>query len=152
MTAITWQCLSFNDMTTRQLYEAMVLRQEVFVVEQECAFLDADSIDYACMHLFGYVDKKLVAYSRLVPAGVVYEQCSIGRVVSAISERGKNIGRLLMKQSIDWIETNWGNQPIKIGAQQRLEAFYESFGFEVCSEPYMEDGILHVHMMRTASA
>jgi len=148
MTNLNWQCLTFDQQSLCTLYDAMVLRQEVFVVEQACAFLDADGIDMSCMHLFGYRGDELLAYSRLVPAGVVYKECSIGRVVTAPAVRGTNLGRELMQQSITWIEQHWGQQPIKIGAQQRLEAFYESFGFNVCSEPYMEDGILHVHMIR----
>lgn len=146
-----WYCRAFNDQSLKELYDSMVLRQAVFVVEQECAFLDADGIDLHCTHLFGYQDDTLAAYSRLVPAGVVYEQCSIGRVVTSPSHRGLQLGRALMLQSIQWIEENWGKQAIKIGAQQRLQAFYESLGFEVCGDNYMEDGILHVHMIRAAA-
>ena len=148
---IHWYCRTFDQQSLKELYDSMALRQEVFVVEQECAFLDADGIDTECTHLFGYEGNKLAAYTRLVPAGVVYKECSIGRVVTSPSQRGKQLGRELMQRSIDWIETHWGKQPIKIGAQQRLQAFYESLGFEVSGDPYMEDGILHTHMIRAAS-
>lgn len=148
---IHWHCRAFNDQSLDELYDSMVLRQAVFVVEQECAFLDADDVDQHCMHLFGYDGKTLAAYSRLVPAGVVYPQCSIGRVVTAQTHRGQQLGRVLMQESIARIENNWGKQAIKIGAQQRLESFYQSLGFDVSGEPYMEDGILHVHMIRPAS-
>lgn len=145
---ITWQCLPFDQQSLTQLYDSMVLRQEVFVVEQECAFLDADSIDYHCHHMFAYHEDRLAAYSRIVPAGVVYEQCSIGRIVTARYHRGTELGKELVMRSINWIEENWGQQAIKIGAQQRLEKFYQNFGFETISQPYMEDGILHIHMLR----
>jgi len=148
---IHWYCRAFNEQSLTELYDNMVLRQEVFVVEQECAFLDADGMDQHCIHLFGYSDSSLVAYSRLVPRGVAYTECSIGRVVTAPSHRGLNLGRELMQRSIAWIEEHWGAQAIKIGAQQRLEKFYQSLGFEISGEPYMEDGILHVHMIRPAA-
>ncbi len=148
---IHWYCRAFDKQSLTELYDSMALRQEVFVVEQECAFLDADGMDLNCTHLFGYQGDQLAAYSRLVPPGVAYRECSIGRVVTSPRHRGLQLGRELMQRSIAWIEEHWGAQPIKIGAQQRLEAFYESLGFVVSGETYMEDGILHVHMIRPAS-
>ncbi len=149
--SIHWYSRGFNEQNLQELYDSMALRQEVFVVEQECAFLDADGMDPNCTHLFGYHGEQLAAYSRLVPPGVAYTECSIGRVVTSPRYRGLQLGRELMQRSISWIEEHWGSQPIKIGAQQRLEDFYASLGFVVSGEPYMEDGILHVHMIRPAS-
>jgi ElaA protein len=112
------------------LYEILQLRNEVFVVEQNCVFQDADDKDQNSYHLMGFSDSKLVAYTRLVPPGEIYEQPSIGRVVSSPSVRGSGVGRELMIESIAAVYKLFGIQPIKIGAQLYLKKFYESLGFK----------------------
>lgn len=146
-----WLLKRFDDLTPYQLYAILQLRNEVFVVEQNCVFQDADDKDQNSYHLMGFLDNKLVAYTRLVPAGVSYEQASIGRVVTSPSVRRSGAGKLLMQQSIDSLYALFGKVPIKIGAQLYLQHFYESFGFERVSDIYLEDGIEHIYMIKALS-
>ena len=125
----------------------MLFRSLVFVVEQNCVFHDMDGKDQQSMHLLGYTDDKLVACSRLVPAGVSYKEMSIGRVVSHPDYRRTGAGKELMQQSIVCIRELWGLHPVRIGAQQYLKAFYESFGFVQEGDMYLEDGIPHIEML-----
>jgi ElaA protein len=143
-----WVLKAFNDLTPLELYALLRLRSEVFVVEQNCVFLDMDNKDQQCHHLMGIQNDQLVAYTRLVPPGLIYEQPSIGRVVTAPEARSSGIGKLLMKQSIDHVHNLYGSQPIKIGAQLYLKRFYESFGFQQISDVYLEDGIEHIYMLK----
>lgn len=146
-----WLLKRFDELTPYQLYAILQLRNEVFVVEQNCVFQDADDKDQNSYHLMGFLDNKLVAYTRLVPAGVSYEQASIGRVVTSPSVRRSGAGKLLMQQSIDSLYSLFGKVPIKIGAQLYLQHFYESFGFERVSDIYLEDGIEHIYMIKALS-
>lgn len=140
---------SFDALTLAELYALLQLRSEVFVVEQACAFQDIDGHDQAALHLLGYTAAgELTAYARLFAAGRSYAQASIGRVVTAPRHRGHGLGRQLLHEALAQCETQFGPQPIKIGAQQYLRAFYESFGFVAEGEGYLEDGIPHVHMVR----
>ena len=143
-----WVLKAFNDLTPLELYALLRLRSEVFVVEQNCVFLDMDNKDQQCHHLMGIQNDQLVAYTRLVPPGLIYEQPSIGRVVTAPEARSSGIGKLLMNQSIDHVRKLYGSQPIKIGAQLYLKRFYESFGFQQISNVYLEDGIEHIYMLK----
>lgn len=145
---IHWICKPFKELLLHELYDCLRLRSEVFVVEQNCVFLDADNIDQKCYHLFGYEGNELMAYTRIVPPLVVYEQASIGRVVTSKNARGRGIGKVLMEQSVNSVHHLFGGQPIKIGAQLYLKKFYESFGFQQISNVYIEDGIEHIYMLR----
>ena len=146
-----WLLKRFDELTPYQLYAILQLRNEVFVVEQNCVFQDADDKDQNSYHLMGFLDNKLVAYTRLVPAGETYEQASIGRVVTSPAVRRGGAGKLLMQQSIDSLYSLFGKVPIKIGAQLYLQRFYESFGFERISDIYLEDGIEHIYMLKQSS-
>ena len=145
---IEWRLKRFEDLTPRELYAVLQLRIEVFVVEQHCVFQDADDKDQASYHLMGWQENKLVAYTRLVPPGHIYEQASIGRVVTSPSVRRFGAGKQLMQQSIDAVYQLFGRGPVKIGAQFYLKSFYESFGFQQISDIYLEDGIEHIYMLR----
>jgi ElaA protein len=145
---IQWLLKKFDELKPDQLYAILQLRNEVFVVEQNCVFQDADDKDQDSYHLMGFHNNKLVAYTRLVPAGVFYEQASIGRVVTSPSVRRSGAGKLLMQQSIDTLYQLFGKVPIKIGAQYYLRKFYESFGFVQISDIYLEDGIEHIYMLK----
>lgn len=147
---INWTLKKFEELTPYELYAILRLRNEVFVVEQNCVFQDADDKDQHSWHFMGWADDKLVAYTRLVPAGEIYEQVSIGRVVTSPVARGTGAGRELMKKSIDAAYSLFGKQPIKIGAQVYLKQFYQSFGFEQVSDIYLEDGIEHIHMLKNS--
>lgn len=138
----------FDELSPRELYAILRLRTEVFVVEQNCVFQDMDNKDQSCHHFMGWNSGELVAYTRLVPPGISYQEPSIGRVVTAPATRGTGIGKTLMANSIRQLESLYGKQPIRIGAQCYLKRFYESFGFVQQGEVYDEDGIDHIHMLR----
>jgi ElaA protein len=143
-----WTLKKFDELTLHQLYAVMQLRIEVFVVEQNCPFQDADDKDQECYHLMGFHENKLAAYTRLVPAGVIYPEVSIGRVVTSAAFRRHGAGKELMLKSIDACYELFGTMPIKIGAQLYLQKFYESFGFRQISDVYLEDGIPHIYMRK----
>lgn len=145
---IQWIEKKFEDLTPYQLYAILQLRNEVFVVEQACVFQDADDKDQDSHHLMGFLNNKLVAYTRLVPPGVIYAEMSIGRVITAGSVRRMGAGKDLMKQSIEYCYRLFGKGPIRIGAQLYLKNFYQSFGFQQVSEVYLEDGIEHIYMRK----
>ena len=145
---LTWTLKKFEELTPTELYAAMRLRGEVFVVEQNCPYLDADNKDQYAWHLMGWNEKELVAYVRILPAGVSYPFPSIGRVVTSPRYRGTGSGRKLMDVAIEKTYELYGRAPIKIGAQLYLKKFYQSFGFEQTSEIYLEDGIDHIEMVK----
>lgn len=145
---IQWICKYFNDLSVTELYAIIRLRNEVFVVEQNCVFQDADNKDQHCFHLMGFINHELVAYTRLLDKGVAYDYVSIGRVVTNPNYRNKGAGKLLMQQSIEQCYALFGQQAIKIGAQLYLKKFYENFGFVQSSNVYDEDGIDHIEMIK----
>lgn len=153
---IDWIFRHFEELELVQLYDLLAERQTVFIVEQECPFQDADRVDLQCWHLLGYLDisgeNRLAAYSRIVPAGLTFQEHSIGRIITSEIARGTGAGIALMTESIRRLQEMWGNVPIKIGAQRYLINFYQKFGFEVVDELYLEDGIPHVHMLRKAQS
>jgi ElaA protein len=146
---IQWLLKKFEDLTSSQLYAILRLRNEVFVVEQNCVFQDADDKDQNSYHLMGFINYKLVAYTRLVPPGEIYQEPSIGRVVTSPSVRKSGAGRELMNQSINEVYKLFGNRLIKIGAQLYLKGFYNSLGFQQVGDVYLEDGIEHIYMIKT---
>lgn len=149
---VSWTIKTFETLTPRELYAILQLRNEVFVVEQNCVFQDADDKDQQANHLMCWKEDKLVAYTRLLPTDVAYEQyISIGRVVNSQSVRGSGIGKELMQQSIKACYQLFGKQDIKIGAQLYLKKFYESLGFVQTSDIYLEDNIEHIEMILHAS-
>ena len=141
-----WRFARFDELSPRDLYDILQLRTEVFVMEQDCVFQDMDGADAEGWHLFARVDGQVAAYCRLLGAGVKFAEPSIGRVVTAMPVRGTGLGRLLMVEAIRRGRALWPGAAIRIGAQQRLEAFYVSLGFTTDSAPYDEDGIPHVEM------
>src|SRR5579863_6710931 len=100
-TILNWTCKHFSELTTEELYQILRLRSEVFVVEQNCVFLDMDNKDFVCHHLIGRKEKQLLGYSRIVPPGISYAESSIGRIVSSPAARGLGIGQELLMQSIE---------------------------------------------------
>ncbi len=147
---ISWTIKTFPELIIDELYDLLWLRNEVFIVEQNCPFPDLDGKDRKCHHVLGRIagTNDLVAYARLMPPGLAYENASVGRVVTAATVRRLRQGRALMQRSIEEIEQLYGPVPIEIGAQLYLEKFYQSFGFRQIGAGYLEDGIEHIHMMR----
>ncbi|MEA5138007.1 GNAT family N-acetyltransferase [Arcicella rigui] len=147
---VYWYLKHFRDLTTTELYQILQLRNEVFIVEQNCPFQDLDDKDFYSFHFMGFDTdtQKIVAYTRLLPPGISYSEASIGRVVTSPMARGTGIGKVLMQKSIDTLEEMFASANIRIGAQLYLKNFYESFGFQQDSEVYLEDGIEHILMIR----
>ena len=146
---MTIKCLPFYQLNLDELYECMVLRQDVFVVEQDCPYLDADGKDREAWHLMGFDEnQQLIAYTRLLPKGISYENyASIGRVVTAQNARKLGAGKKIMHASIEWCHRLFPNQKIKISAQTYLLKFYKNLGFEPVGEEYLEDNIPHIAMI-----
>lgn len=145
---LIWTCSKMNELTTTELYLILKLRSEVFVVEQNCVYLDADGKDWQAYHLCGWLNNELlVAYARLLAPGVSYTEASIGRVVTSPAYRKDGYGRILMQKAIDHTRDLFNVSSIKIGAQQYLTKFYNNAGFFATSEPYLEDGIPHIEML-----
>jgi ElaA protein len=146
-----WVCKHFSELSTEELYQILRLRSEVFVVEQNCVFLDTDNKDFVCHHVMGWKEKQLLGYSRIVPPGISYGESSIGRIVSLPAARGTGVGRELLTVSIQALYRLHGMRDIRIGAQYYLREFYESHGFVQTGEIYSEDGIDHVEMLLTVT-
>lgn len=146
METIQWQCKPFAQLSVYELYEILRLRSDVFVVEQQCVFLDADNYDQDCFHFCGWIGKELAAYVRIVPPGLIYTHASIGRVTTSKTARKGGLGKMLMGKAITETKRLFDEQEILIGAQLYLKKFYENFGFVQCGEGYIEDGIPHIKM------
>jgi ElaA protein len=145
---MTWTLKPFDELTAKELYYILQLRNEVFIVEQNCPYQDLDNKDLYAFHLMGMKENKLMAYSRLLAPGISYSESSIGRVVSSPATRKTGMGKKLMKESILQIENLFQTDTIRIGAQLYLKNFYESFGFIQDGDPYLEDNIPHIIMLR----
>lgn len=148
---IDWQWRRYSELTSLQIYEIFAARQAVFIVEQACPYPDIDSKDLKALHLAGWSGDQLAAYLRLLAPGVSYpEHPSLGRIITTKIARGSGIGRELVARGLEKIRELYPTHPTRIGAQAHLHKFYESFGFVQSSEPYDEDGIMHIEMTRPA--
>ena len=144
---LQWSCKSFSKLTVDELYKVLQLRSQVFVVEQNCVYQDCDNKDPGSFHLMGWKNNTLVAYARLLPAGLVYSSPSIGRVVTSPSTRRVGIGRELMRVAIEKTIELFRDTQITISAQVYLKSFYTSLGFQPVGEVYLEDNIEHIRMI-----
>lgn len=163
MQKLEWQFARFDDLPIRDWYAASAARVDVFVMEQNCPFQDNDGADLDSWHLLGWqpegsgretgagTKRALAAYCRIVDPGVKFAEPSIGRVVTPAPFRLKGYGRILMAEAVKRHEQLYPGLPNRIGAQQRLEKFYRTFGFETVSDMYIEDGIPHVEMLRATT-
>ena len=147
-----WQWSAFDDLSVADLYQVLQQRQQVFILEQTCFYNDFDGLDQGAHHLLGWRTadgkRELAAYLRVLAPGAKYTEMSIGRVLTSASARGSGIGRELLWRGIAHAEQAHPGHRIRIGAQRYLERFYTGFGFVTFSEPYDEDGIIHVDMLR----
>lgn len=144
---INWLLKKFEDLSVTELYAIIQLRNDVFIVEQNCVYQDADSKDQLSKHLCAWDGDILVAYTRIIPPGISYTEASIGRVVTSPAYRGKGLGFQLMKESIRLTFSEYHCTQIKIGAQLYLSKFYSTLGFKQISGEYLEDGIPHIEMI-----
>jgi len=140
---------SFEELTPQELYRVLQLRSEIFVVEQNCVYQDMDDKDQKALHVLGMKNGKLVAYTRIFKPGDYFENASIGRVVVSRKERQHKYGYDIMNASIKAVNDYFNATKIKIGAQCYLKKFYNNLGFKEVGEEYLEDGIPHIHMIRT---
>lgn len=138
----------FDDLTLSELYKILNLRNEVFVVEQDCAYLDTDGKDQVAHHVMLWDDEVLAAYARIFAPRIKYPTSSIGRVVVHFAYRDLKLGHLLMEHAVKAVEDLYKTGNITISAQAHLQRFYNKHGFETVSEEYMEDDIPHVEMTR----
>ena len=148
MDKLSWKYKSFSELSTVELYDILRLRSEIFVVEQNCVYLDADNRDQSSFHLCGWQGDTLLAYARILAPGVAYDEPSIGRVSISPAYRNNGAGRELMIKAIELTLRQFPGLDIKIGAQLYLDKFYSSLGFNQLGNMYIEDGIPHIHMVR----
>ncbi|OGT51305.1 MAG: hypothetical protein A3F17_03225 [Gammaproteobacteria bacterium RIFCSPHIGHO2_12_FULL_41_15] len=150
--AIHWNWKSFHQLTLDELYDLLHLRMRVFVLEQQCIYLDVDCLDQKSWHLIGYLDDTLVAYLRVLPPGLKQAEVSFGRVALDESVRSKGLGKLMMAKTLAFLQQQYPKAPIKISAQSYLQKFYEAYGFAAQSEPYDDHGVMHIDMQRNFPA
>lgn len=144
---MNWLWKKFADLTVEELYQVIQLRERVFVVEQNCVYLDCDGSDKDAWHLLGYQNQNLVAYLRVFPPNFKFKEASFGRVVTAPEVRKSGCGKELTHLAIKNLKNTFGETPIRISAQAYLEKFYGGFGFRSTGKEYLEDGIPHVEML-----
>lgn len=139
---------TFNQLTTEELYDLLQLRNEVFIVEQECVYQDLDGKDQNALHVLGIKNNKIVAYTRIFKPGDYFKHTSIGRVVVSKEERQHKYGYDIMNASIIAVKERFNEIIIKLSAQTHLKKFYNSLGFKVVGEEYLEDNIPHIAMIK----
>jgi ElaA protein len=151
---LSWQFARMSELAIADWYAVAAARIEVFVMEQNCPFQDLDGADFDSWHLLGWGEKdgkrELAAYCRLVDPGIKFAEPSIGRVITTAPFRLGGYGKILMREACARHDALYPNHANRIGAQARLQKFYEGFGFVQSSEPYIEDGIPHIEMVRAA--
>lgn len=150
---IEWQWKKFDELSREDLYEIIQVRQEVFVIEQNCIYQDLDDLDKLAWHLIAWNanqsnSREIVAYLRVVFPGYKYQEPSIGRILTVKKVRGTGLGKELLRIALLKIEAEYPNVSVRISAQAHLNKFYSQFGFEKVSEPYDEDGIVHIEMLK----
>ena len=152
--ALRWRWCHFDALDVHELHNIYMARQQVFALEQQCIYLDADGIDEVSFHLAAWAQGHQVplGYARVVQPGVKYAEPSIGRVITTAAARGTGLGRELVRRAIVHTREVFPGQGIRISAQTRLEVFYAEAGFVVVGAPYMEDGIPHTEMLLPGAA
>lgn len=145
-----WILKEYKELTLDEFHDILQLRINVFVVEQNCPYPELDGKDKKSWHFYGYDKGKIVAYARIFKPGDYYKEAAFGRVVVNQDYRNQKLGYQLIEKTIDEIIRLFGKVSIKIGAQTYLKNFYESFGFKKVGKEYLEDGIPHIHMIKTS--
>lgn len=138
----------FTELTSFEVFELLKLRQDVFIIEQDCIYPDIDGFDDKALHLMIFEEEKLIAYSRIFEPGIKFDNsCSVGRIVVSSNSRGSTVGKLLIHKSISYCKQLFPNAPVRIEAQSALENYYKQFGFMTEESSYMVDGINHIKMV-----
>ncbi|MAU63469.1 MAG: GNAT family N-acetyltransferase [Flavobacteriaceae bacterium] len=148
MEKISWNNKLWNELSREEIEELFILRAKVFVVEQNCAYLDIDYHDQKAIHILGRINNKIITYSRAFNDGDFYKEASFGRALVVKKMRGKGFGNQLITETLRVMEEKWKNKKIKISAQAHLSLFYQNHGFKPKGEQYLEDGIPHVAMYK----
>ena len=150
---LAWRFCRFDALTLRELQFIYMARQEVFAIEQQCAYLDADGLDEHAFHLAAWstVQREPMAYARLIDPGIKYPEASMGRVITTAAARGHGLDREVVSRAIAHARATWPGGALRISAQTRLVSFYESFGFAAVGASYLEDGIDHTEMILAGS-
>ena len=151
--SVQWRCRAFDELGVHELQRIHIARQQVFVIEQNCVYRDADEVDEQSWHLAAWRtgDAQPLAYARIVAPGVKYAEASIGRVITSAAARGTGLGRELVRRAVAQAEAIFPGCGIRISAQAHLVRFYAGFGFAPVGEEYLEDGIPHIEMLRPAA-
>lgn len=139
----------FKELSINEYHQITQARERVFYLEQHVSCLDADDIDPHCTYLYVEQAGQIIGFLRMIPAGIAYEEVSIGRVLVCDEFRREGICRKMMQTAIDYIQASWRTSHIKISAQAYLVDFYKSLGFTLISEAYLEAGITHYKMLRS---
>ena len=142
-----WSCKAFKDLSLDEFHDIIQLRETVFVVEQDCPYLDVDGKDKDALHVFGEYEGNIVATTRILKPGKSYDEVAIGRVVTSPAVRGMGIGKQLMEESMKFVKLYFGKVPVRISAQTYLLRYYKSFGFIETGKEYLEDNIPHFEML-----
>jgi len=150
MSTLRWQWCTLHELSAAELYAVLAARSAVFVVEQNCPYQDADGYDLDAQHSIVWSGAEVAAYLRVIAPRAKFEERSIGRIITSQAFRGTGLGRELIVRALARLDVGHPGEPVRIGAQARLQAFYESFGFRGASAVYMEDGIPHIEMLRPA--
>lgn len=148
MSNIIWKIKTFDEFTVPELYQVLKARVDVFVVEQNCPYLDLDDYDQKAVHIWAEENGKVLAYCRVFDKGIKYHETSIGRVLTTENARGKSLGKLLIQYAVETIENRFHTPEIRISAQDYLLKFYAGFGFEDTGKKYLEDDIPHTEMLK----
>jgi len=144
---IDYQIKKFEELSNLELYKILQLRSEIFVVEQNCAYQDIDNLDEKSIHILAKNNEEIIAYGRILPPKLAYNECSLGRIVVKNNYRKLKLGYKLMDYILVEIQTLYPNETIKIMAQSYLLRFYESFGFSIIGNEFLEDNIPHHYML-----
>ncbi len=149
MEKIIWQTKHYSKLTVDEFYEILHLRTAIFVVEQDCPYQEVDEKDKLAYHLFGSTSSgEVIAVTRILPHNISYPEISVGRVALKKSYRGKGIADVLMQETLNFINQQWGNESIRISAQEYLLNYYGKHGFKPVGEVYLEDNIPHIEMLK----
>lgn len=144
---MSWSIKTFEQLNPQELYSILQIRNAVFIVEQNCPYQDVDNKDLSAIHIFYQKEGNIVAYCRIMPAGLSYPEISIGRVLTVKSVRTQGLGKVLMEKAMQFIKEQWPKQNVRISAQEYLKEFYSSFGFKTIGSSYLEDDIPHIAMI-----
>lgn len=137
----------FNELSAKEIYAMLQLREAVFQIEQNCLYIDIDDKDQHCYHLMYFQEEILLGYARIVPKGISYKNAvSFGRLCTANKFRNKGLGYILMNEIMQQIQALYPNETITISAQTYLVPFYSQYGFKTVGQAYLEDQLPHIKM------